>query len=179
MFLAATYWLHGLDKAKKVPELAAHGLRGRLENFLLENSFLIQALSRKVRGEERAVRQLKKYLDFLFENLSNGTSKEDLLPLVGEHFRVSTQADPEDDEPSTPGSRIPIHVKNTLFIEQELKTAETCDLCQARIPARGLSRDHKRDRKHQGAGTKANAGPTHHACNSAKDKIIKLNTRAV
>ncbi|MGC2695233.1 MAG: DUF262 domain-containing protein [Candidatus Angelobacter sp.] len=179
MFLAAAYWLHGLDKAKKVPELAKDGLRGRLEDFLLENSFLVQSLSRKVRGEERAVRQLKKYLDFLFENLSKDTSKEDLLRLVGEQFKVSTQPDPEDDEPSTPGSRIPISVKNALFIEQELKTAETCYLCKARIPARGLSRDHKEDRKHGGAGTKANAGPTHHSCNSGKDKIKKLNTKAV
>jgi Protein of unknown function DUF262 len=174
MFLATAYWLRELDKSKKIPELAKNGLRGRLEDFLLEHSFLIQAISRKARGEENAVRRLKQYLDFLVENVSN-TTRSDLLEQVGKRFRVATIAEPEEDEePRAPGSRIPIHVKNSMFIDQELRKAEKCELCKARIPARGLSRDHRLDRKYGGAGTKANAAPTHHACNSAKDKIKKI-----
>lgn len=179
MFLAAAYWLCELDKTKRLPELATNGLRGRLEDFLLENSFLVPSITRRARGEERAVRQLKNYLDFLFENLSKNTPKEELLGLVGERFRVSTVAEPEeDDEPSAPGSRFPIHVKNALFIERELKIANRCGLCKARIPTRGLSSDHGHDRKYGGSGGKRNVAPTHHACNSAKDKIKKLNTKA-
>lgn len=174
MFLAVAYWLWDLDKRKKLPELAANGIRGRLEDFLLENSFLIQSISRKARGEERAVRQIKKYLDFLFEQLSKNTSKNRLLELVGSEFRVSTIPEPEDVEPLAPGSRIPIHVKNALFIKRELQTAQRCEVCNARIPARGLSSDHRVDRKHGGRGSKENVAPTHHACNSAKDKIKTL-----
>jgi hypothetical protein len=179
MFLAASYWLHGLDKAKKISDLANNGLRGRLENFLLKNAFLIESLSRKVRGEERAVRQLKKYLDFLFDSLSQGIPEDELLGRVGDKFNVSTQPDPEDDGPSAPGSRIPIRVKNALFIEHELASAKKCELCTAIIPARGLSTDHRLDRIQGGAGTKGNAGPTHHACNTAKNKIKKLNAKAI
>lgn len=179
LFLATAYWLCELDRAKRLPELAAKGLRGRLESFLLDNPFLVASISRRARGEERAVRRLKQYFDFLFENLARNTSKKKLLGLVGERFRVSTIAEPEeDDEPSAPGSRIPIHVKNALFIEQELRTAQRCELCRARIPARGVSSDHRKDRKQGGSGTKNNAAPTHHACNSAKDKIKTLKPRA-
>jgi hypothetical protein len=175
MFLAVAFWLCELDKTNRLPKLAANGVRGRLEDFLLKNSFLIQSISRKARGEERAVRQIKRFLDFLFEKLSKRTPKRKLLELVGLEFKVSTIAEPEeDDEPTAPGSRIPIHVKNALFIEQELRTAQRCELCNARIPARGLSSDHRVDRKHGGRGSRENVAPTHHACNSAKDKIKAL-----
>jgi hypothetical protein len=178
MFLAAAYWLHELGKAKKLPKLAVNGVRGRLEDFLLDNRFLVPSITRRARGEEKAVRQLKRYLDFLFERLSENTPEEDLLTLVGEEFRVVTIAEPaEEEEPSAPGSRIPVHVKNAMFIEEELRTALRCELCHARIPARGLSRDHRQDRKHGGDGTKENAAPTHHACNSAKDKIRVLESK--
>ncbi len=177
MFLATAYWLREVDKSGKIPELAKDKLRGRLEDFLLAHSFLTQAISRRARGEEKAVRRLKQYLDFLVENISKTTSS-DLLEQVGKRFRVSTIAEPEEDaEPTAPGSRIPIHVKNSMFIEQELKNAEKCELCKARIPARGLSRDHRLDRKHGGVGTKGNAAPTHHACNSAKDKIKNFTAK--
>ena len=179
MFLATAYWLRELDKRKKIPELARDGMRGRLEDFRRENSFLIQAISRRARGEEKAVRKLKEYLDYLFENISKTTSR-DLFEKVGRYFRVSTIPEPEEDEePTKPGSRIPIHVKNSMFVEQELGKAEKCELCKARIPARGLSRDHRLDRKYGGSGTKGNAAPTHHACNSAKDKIKKLTDKAI
>jgi hypothetical protein len=178
MFLATAYWLRELDRSKKIPELAKDGTRGRLEDFLLENSFLIQAISRRARGEEKAVRRLKQYLDFLVENISKTTSRN-LLEQVGKEFRVSTMPEPEEDEePTAPGSRIPVHVKNSMFIEQELGNAQKCELCKARIPARGLSRDHRIDRKQGGSGTKENAAPTHHACNSAKDKIKTFTSKA-
>lgn len=178
MFLAAAYWLRELDKDKKIPELEKGGLRGKLEDFLLDHSFLIQAISRRARGEEKAVKRLKQYLDFLVENVCT-TSSSDLLEEVGKRFRVATIPEPEEDEePTAPGSRIPIYVKNSLFIEQELNKAEKCELCKARIPARGLSLDHRLDRKHGGSGTRENAAPTHHACNSAKDKIKKLTVKA-
>ena len=178
MFLAAAYWLRELDKKKKVTELAKNGLRGRLEDFLLDNAFLIAAISRRARGEEKAVRKLKTYLDFLTEQLSHGVSKDQLLTEVGKQFRVSTVPEPDEyDEPITPGSRIPIHVKSAMFIDQELENAQKCEICNARIPARGLSRDHRIDKKHGGAGTKENAAPTHHVCNSAKDKIKKANAK--
>ncbi len=173
MFLAAAYWLRDLDKNGTIPELARNGLRGRLEDFLLENSFLIQAISRKARGEERAVRRLKQYLDFLFDHISK-TTASDLLEQVGKHFKVATVPEPEENDELPPGSRIPVYVKSSMFIDQELNRCETCELCKARIPARGLSRDHRIDRKHGGAGAKQNAAPTHHACNSAKDKIKSL-----
>ncbi|HKW16015.1 MAG TPA: DUF262 domain-containing protein [Terriglobales bacterium] len=178
MFLATAYWLRELDKKKKMTELAKEGLRGCLEEFLLENSFLVAAISRRARGEEKAVRKLKKYLDFLTERLSKGIAKEELLTEVGKEFRVSTVPEPdEDEEPTIPGSRIPIHVKNAMFIDQELQSAQRCEICKARIPARGLSRDHRQDKKHGGIGTKENAAPTHHACNSAKDKIKKATAK--
>jgi len=171
MFLATAYWLRELDKRKKIPELAKDGLRGRVEDFLLENAFLVQTISRRARGEEKAVRRLKEFLVFLAENISKTTSG-DLLEQVGKHFRVATIPEPEEEEePTAPGSRIPIHVRNSMFIDQELNNAQKCELCTARIPPRGLSRDHRKDRKQGGTGTKANAAPTHHACNSAKDKI--------
>lgn len=178
MFLATAFWLRELDKNKKIPELAKDGLREKLEQFLLDHSFLIQAISRRARGEEKAVRRLKQYLDFLVENISKTTSS-DLLEQIGKRFRVPTIPEPdEDEEPTLPGSRIPVHVKNSMFIEQELNKAERCELCKGRIPARGLSRDHRVDRKHGGAGSKDNAAPTHHACNSAKDKIKKFSAKA-
>jgi Protein of unknown function DUF262 len=176
MFLATAYWLRELDRAKKIPELAKDGLRGRLEDFLLEHSFLIQAISRRARGEEKAVRRLRQYLDFLLDNVSKTTSS-DLLDEVGKKFRVATVPEP-DEEPTAPGSRIPINIKNSMFIEEELRNAKKCELCKARIPARGLSRDHRLDRKHGGTGVKENAAPTHHACNSAKDKIKKIAARS-
>lgn len=173
MFLATAYWLREMDKAKKLPLLAVKKLRERLEDFLLENAFLIPSISRKVRGEERAVRRLKDYLHFLFEKMSENPPAADLLRLVGDKFKVLTTPEPNEGEPG-PGSRISIDVKNSLFIEHELKTAQRCEICGARIPARALSRDHRIDLKHDGTGAKANAAPSHHACNSAKDKIKKL-----
>jgi hypothetical protein len=179
MFLATAFWLCGLDRAKKLPLLAKNGLRGRLENFLLANSFLVPSISRKARGEEKAVRQIKRYLDFVFEKLSANTPKAKLLSLIEKEFKVVTIPEPEDDGPTTPGSQIPIHVKNSLFIEHELGTARRCHVCKARIPARALSSDHRKKREHGGAGTKTNVGPTHHACNSAKDKIKKLEAESL
>lgn len=171
MFLAVAYWLCDLDKTEGLPKLAVNKVRGALEDILLEYSFLVQSISRKARGEERAVRQIKKYLDFLLKHLSEETPKEKMLELIGQEFRVSTIAEPEDIETMVPGSRIPVSVKNALFIEQELKNAQRCELCGARIPARGLSSDHRSDRKYGGSGARENVAPTHHACNSAKDKI--------
>ncbi len=146
---------------------------------MLDHPFLIQAISRRARGEEKAVRRIKQYLDFLVDNVCENTSS-DLLETIGKHFRVATTTEPEEDEePTAPGSRIPIYVKNSMFIEQELNKAEKCELCKARIPARGLSLDHRLDRKHGGSGTRENAARTHHACNSAKDKIKKLTSKSV
>jgi hypothetical protein len=178
LFLAVTYWLNDLDKRKKLPELAANGVRARLEDFLLEKSFFVPFITRKARGETKAVRELKRYLDFLFEKLSSNTSAEELLKLVGEEFSVATTAEPEDREATAPGSRISVQVKTALFIARELETAQRCDICNARVPARGVSSDHRKDRKHGGDGTKANVGPTHHACNSGKDKIKTLERKA-
>lgn len=175
MFLATAYWLRDLDKKKRISELARSGLRENIENFILNHAFLIPAISRRARGEERAVRLLKKFLDVLFENVYK-VNTSDLLEQIGKTFKVLTVAEPdEDEEPMAAGSRIPIHVKNALFINHELESAKKCEMCKARIPARGLSSDHRHDRKHGGDGTRKNVAPMHHACNSAKDKLLKKN----
>lgn len=179
MFLATAYWLQDLDKRGKITELATRERRKKLEDFVLANYFLIQAISRRARGEENAVKRLKQYLDFLTTNLPKMKPAE-LLAQIGKEFRVSIVPEPDDDEgPTAPGSRIPVHVKSAMFIERELNTAEKCEICKARIPARGMSRDHRKDRKHGGTGERRNAAPTHHACNSAKDKIQKPATKRV
>jgi hypothetical protein len=180
MFLAVADWLHSYDRAKRIPDLAKPGVREEVEDFLLRNAFLIQAISRRARREEKAVRSLKRYLDFLTDHLLKNGSDAGLLELVGKQFKVSTTPEPDEDEDSLPGSRIPITVKNSLFIDQELENgAKRCSVCGARIPPRGWSVDHRTDRKHGGTGAKANASPTHHACNSAKDKITKTRAKAV
>lgn len=175
MFLAAAYWLSEMDKKRKMPDLAVNGLRGRLEDFLLDHSFLIPAISRQARGEERAVRYLKKYLELLFENLGKNLTTEQILALVEKEFGVSIVKPHEQDEERPHGSRISISVKNSIFVEKELRDAWRCELCNARIPARAKSPDHRIDIKFKGDGSKDNVAPTHHACNSAKDKIRALN----
>lgn len=178
MFLATTHWVCDLDKKGRIPLLAKGGLRSKLEGFMLKHAFLIQPISRRARGEEAAVRRIKEYLDFLVENVAK-TSASDLLDRIGKKFRVATTPEPEEEEAIAPGSRIPVHVRNARFIDDDLKNAKRCEICKARIPSRGVSGDHRIDRKQGGPGTRGNLASTHHACNSAKDKIKKLtaNTR--
>jgi hypothetical protein len=178
MFLATTYWLCDLDKNDKILRLMKNGLRGKLENFLLKHSFLVPYLSRKARGEEAAVRRIKSYLDFLLDNVSKKPTAK-LLNDIGREFKVAITPEPEDDEPTLPGSKITVPIKNALFIEGELRAAKKCEICKARIPSRGISHDHRIDKKHGGKGTKSNAAPTHHACNGSKDAIRKLNVKKV
>jgi hypothetical protein len=74
------------------------------------------------------------------------------------------------EEAAPPGSRFSPATKSALFIEQQLEKSERCEECGARVTDRAVSADHKQDRKFRGVGSKKNHAPTHHACNSAKDR---------
>jgi hypothetical protein len=171
MFLAVAKWMREFERNDSVSSFL--DVRAKTEDFLIANRFLIASISRKVRGEEKAVVKLKKYLDSLVEHFKRGSDAAQLLTAIGTEFQVLTIPEPEEEGG---GTRFSPTTKSALFVEQQLEKSEVCSLCKARVTDRALSADHRRDRKLGGTGSKGNYAPTHHACNSGKDRKARKAT---
>ena len=123
IFLSVAKWMN--QYARNDAIFSFLQVRAKTEDFLVANRFLVASISRKARGEEKAVIKLKKYLDFVVEGFKKGSTASQILAEVGEEFQVLTV--PEPGEEPVPGSRFLPATKSALYIEQQLEKSERCE----------------------------------------------------
>jgi hypothetical protein len=172
LFLAVIEWIREYEEKNKL--LAFTKVRAVFEDFLINNRFLISQISRKARGELKAVHRIKEYLVFVVEEFKQGKKSQEIIDAVIRKFEIPAIVDEETD---VPGRRMTPPRKSARFITDDIKNAKRCYLCKARVPDHGISFDHIRDKREGGMGTAENAGPCHHFCNGSKDLILGRRAR--
>jgi len=170
-FLAVIELMADYEDKDKFAEFTL--IRNEFEEFLVSHSDFLQQVSRRARGEMKAVHKIKSFLDFVAEQFTAGGDQLSVLKAIQaspdfEFIKVSV------DDSFDIGQDFSPTVKSKAFIAEKLNTATRCKICSARVPDHGLSFDHKQDKKLEGMGDQQNLQFTHHYCNSAKDKLMPL-----
>lgn len=147
-------------------------IRARFEDFLIQYKDFLQQISRKNRGELRAVHALKAFFVYLMKELEKSRKTEDILKAINtSDFKYLKLTPASEDEEDT-GPDFSPSVKSQNVIKVSLEKAEHCAICGARLAEHSVSFDHSQDKKYGGKGSEPNIAWTHHYCNSAKDILI-------
>lgn len=166
-FLAVVEFLREWEEKNHLLDLTR--VRSQFEEFLVVHRWLIPQISRKARGEIKAVHRIKEFFTFVANEFLHGERKADILDAVILQFEVPALVDEATDKA---GKRLTPARKSARFIIEDLRTAKRCLYCKARVPDHGISFDHIKDKKHGGLGSVENAGMAHHYCNGAKDLLL-------
>jgi hypothetical protein len=148
-------------------------VRAELEDFLVANSDLVQQVSRRARGEMKAVHNIKSFFDFIVNEFSASQSEDAVIAAIQKSkewgfLKIGLESDEDIGKDFSPKT------KSKGFIAEKLKTDIRCTICGALVPDRGVSFDHKQSKESGGMGDDANLQFTHHYCNSAKKMLTPL-----
>lgn len=147
--------------------------RAPFENFLINHKDFLPQITRKARGELKAVHKLKEYFEYVAKACTNSTTDIDIVKSLQSSSEFNYLTLPTDEQVEV-ADDFSVYTKSKAFIKQELAKATTCAICGARVPNQGLSFDHTLDKKAGGKGYESNIGLTHHYCNSAKDVLLPM-----
>lgn len=168
MFLAVLEWIRDYDEKNLLLEFTR--VRAKFEDFLIKHRYLIPQISRKARGEIKAVHKIKEYLDAVVDGFRKGTTESEIVDSVIRKFEIPPVV---NDVITKPGKDLTPPRKSARYIAEDLLNAKRCSLCKARVPDHGISFDHIKDKKHGGLGLLENADMVHHFCNGSKD-VLKV-----
>lgn len=147
-------------------------VRPSFEEFLIEHRDFLQQISRKARGEMKAVHNVRAFLEFVFDKFCEGADSEHAVKALQSSTDFNFLKLPSEADKPEIGLNMSPQGKSKKVIQNKLATAIRCTICGARVPDQGISFDHSKDKSEGGTATDENTEMTHHYCNSAKAILL-------
>lgn len=164
-FLGTVSFVKDLVKRKKINNFIK--VRSDFENIIFNNQDLVQQIVRKHRSAEASHEKIRDFYFFIIDILENGINKNNLKN------EISTSKDfsylnlnelKEDDSKTKDFSR---EKKSQIFIEEALKNAPVCSICNGVLHKASITIDHVVRKEDGGLGTLDNGKLAHPYCNSS------------
>jgi hypothetical protein len=147
-------------------------IRKEFEEFLVEHKSVLNQVSRKSRGQIKAVHEVKEFLQSVIKLLMEKKTQDEVAEILhtssGYDFAKPNIVLTTKKKSASPDA------KSRMYISLALEKAIRCSICGARLLDTSINFDHKEDQKYGGLSHSQNLQATHHYCNSAKDVLITM-----
>jgi len=151
-------------------------VRSKFEDFLLENHDFVNQISHEIFGNENRVKSTVLMYKILFEGLLNKKPFDDIIVQMKSHTELKflKETTKENREYSKDFST---ETKSAAFLREAIDTPLRCGICNARLPYKAVSFDHKNRKQDGGLGAPENAQLTHPYCNTGYKE--KMNAKGI
>ena len=174
MLLAVTDLIIELERAGKLPGFIDH--RRAFEDFLVSNRALQNQIIRKFGSAQSGRRRLNSFYVAVLKAISEGHA--DIVETLrqGEHSFLQPEETPYSGVTPT---RFSTQVRSGVTMQELIRSAHRCPICQGLLPTQAISVDHKQRRADGGASTDDNAQITHPYCNTGYKEAKRAKERRV
>ncbi len=153
-----------LDQAKAFPAFIKE--RKQFEEFLIANRTLINQIIRKYGTKTSGTNHLTNFYADVLNHLSEGGTAATVASALVKKVEYSYLQPGEEAYSGVTPTRYSTPVKSGLVVQELLRKAVRCPICQGTIPSQAISIDHKVRKKDGGQSTEENAQITHPYCNT-------------
>jgi hypothetical protein len=142
-------------------------VRGKVEDFLIENKSLIGIILQNL-GKKQRIPKMKEMFDYLVAESFTGT-----LTLEGMASNLGLKAKLLDVRAVQTSANVADETKNAVMVRTSIATAPKCPICHGRIEVnKSKSYGHIIDKKYDGTGDIDNIQLEHLYCNNSKDSLL-------
>ncbi len=173
MLLSTTTLLIEIERRGKLTDFI--DCRHEFENFLVVNRSLQNQIVRKYGSSTSGRKHLLDFYKDVLRLLDAGVPSSEIVGKLqaGNHSYLQPEESPYEGVAPT---RFSTQVKSGVIVQELLKSAPRCPICQGFLPAQAMSIDHRERKEDGGLSIDGNAQLTHPYCNTGY-KEAKLAKR--
>jgi hypothetical protein len=164
-FFAIVDLIMGLESRKKINDFVK--ARGKFEEVIQRYDYLVQQINRRHRSAQASYKHISSFFRKIIESINAGntidSSINNLINTDGEYSYLTLMTDKEIITTQTDFST---NKKSAVFIQETIRSAPRCKICNGLIHRNSISIDHIHRKVDGGVASIDNAQLTHPYCNT-------------
>lgn len=163
-FYAISLFVIELDKTNKKDIFIRN--RDKFERIFYNNNLIIQDITRKYRSSKKAMEHIKNFLFDILFSLEKGVNENVLIDNLLKKNNYQYLSKQNSNNINNDRNNFNSKDKNSIFIEEALKHANKCKICNSYIHCNAITIDHIVRKEDGGKANIENGQLAHPYCNT-------------